>query len=82
MLRIANEELELLLRLYKKVSSDILNKTGIEVEGGHVEIYDIYLKYEERCIKLSRIIAEVIHNHAYNYVSQLKGRYKSRETPS
>jgi len=29
MLRIANEELELLLWLYKKVSSDILKKTGI-----------------------------------------------------
>jgi hypothetical protein len=47
MLAITEEERRALSWLYSEVKSDVLKRTGLEVEGGHVEIYDVYLKSDD-----------------------------------
>lgn len=46
-LTMTEDESRALSSLYTNVKSDILQKVGVEVEGGHVEIYNVYVNSEE-----------------------------------
>ncbi len=47
MVMISKEEIGSLFNLYTMVMTDLTKLIGVKIEGGHVEIYDIYLRGED-----------------------------------
>jgi len=47
MVVINHEEIKSLLSLYSAVRNDLVKLLGVEFVGGHVEIYDVYLRNED-----------------------------------